>query len=208
MKKSISISRTAHYYIQEPENQVKKVLFIIHGYAQLAGDFIKEFEYLKTSSTLVVAPEGLSKFYNKSRKPVANWMTSHEREDEIADYVKYLIAVEREIFTTYGNTEKIALGFSQGVSTLFRWLIASEYESTSIYACSGSIPPELNSSAVSTIKKSTIHYSYGNNDGLQPIESAIKQINFLKSLSLIVSAHPFNGGHEVSNETKSLIENT
>lgn len=206
MKKSISISRTAHYYTQEPKLQIEKVLFVIHGYAQLASDFIKEFDYLKSSAILVVAPEALSKFYNKSRKPVANWMTSHEREDEIADYVKYLIAVEREIFTTYGKTEKIALGFSQGVSTLFRWLIASEYESTAIFACSGSIPPELNTSDVSTIKNSIINYSYGYNDGLQSIESAQKQINFLKSLSLTVNEQPYKGGHEVSEETKAMIK--
>jgi len=206
MKKSISISKTAHYYIQEPELQIEKVLFVIHGYAQLASDFINEFESLKSSAILVVAPEALSKFYNKARKPVANWMTSHEREDEIEDYINYLMALEEEIFNEYGKLEKSALGFSQGVSTLFRWLIASKYKSTQIFACSGSIPPELTTSDVSTIKSSIINYSYGDNDGLQSIESARKQINFLKSLSLNVIEQQYIGGHEVSEETMSMIK--
>ena len=208
MKKSISISKTAHYYIQEPELQVEKVIFVLHGYAQLASDFIKEFQDLKSSSILVVAPEALSKFYNKNRKPVANWMTSHEREDEIEDYISYLLAVEKEVFEKYGQLEKLALGFSQGVSTLFRWLTSSEYETTNIFACSGSIPPELTAEKVSAIKNSSINYSYGDNDGLQSIESALKQINFLNSLSLKVNVLPFKGGHEIPNETMLAIKDT
>jgi len=205
MKKSIQISRTAHYYYQKPELEVDKVLFILHGYAQLASDFIQEFEFLKSTSILVVAPEAISKFYNKKHQPVANWMTSHKREDEIKDYVNYLNSVERNIFKEFGTKEKLVLGYSQGVSTLFRWLIHSNYKASQIYACSGSIPPELTTDDTKAFQKSRINYYYGDNDGLLSVKAAIKQIDFLNSLLLDVNAVPFKGRHEISDITKSDI---
>lgn len=206
MKKSIKVSKTAHYYYQIPEKEVKKILFVLHGYAQLASDFIKEFDYLKSSSILVVAPEALSKFYNKHHQPVANWMTSYEREDEIEDYITYLKRVEAEIFEEFGTKEKLALGFSQGVSTLFRWLKHTEVKAAQIYACSGSIPPELTLDDAKAFQKSQITYYYGDNDRLLPVKSALKQIDFLNSLSVQLTAVAFSGRHEISAITKSDIE--
>ena len=63
--------------------QIKTLIqscMFFHGYAQLASIFITEFDYLKESNVLVIAPEGLSLFYGRERTPVSSWMTSHERK--------------------------------------------------------------------------------------------------------------------------------
>ncbi len=203
MKKTIEIKRTAHYYLQIPTKPIGQILFILHGYAQLASDFIQEFDFLKDSNTLVVAPEALSKFYNKERKAVANWMTSHERDDEIKDYINYLKAIEVELMKKHPTALKKVLGFSQGVSTLFRWSIKSEYKTNSIYACSGSIPTELNKISLGLIKSTPINYYYGTKDGLLPIDKAKRQISFLEQIGLDVHPIAFEGGHEISKNTKS-----
>jgi hypothetical protein len=60
---------------------------VTHGYGQLAKTFIRRFEPIMDAQTLVVAPEGLSRFYwgGFDGPVVASWMTREDRLDEIAD---------------------------------------------------------------------------------------------------------------------------
>lgn len=204
MKKTITVERTAHYHLIEPEGEVKHILFALHGYAELAQDFIKNFDALKESNTVVIAPEGLSKFYNKYRKVAASWMTSHEREDEIKDYLNYLNKLYTSIQSDYPNATLSLLGFSQGVSTVFRWAaLLNQKTNFSLYACSGSVPPELNiyDFKASGVKK--VHYYYGDDDKLLPVEKAKNQVELIRELGLELDEHPFEGRHEVS---QSCIE--
>lgn len=196
MKKEISTKRTAHYYMQLPDSKVKFVLYAIHGYAQLAKDFLKSFKALKSSSILVVAPEALSKFYNKSGAPVANWMTSHERESEIQDYVFYLNQLQKEINRQIGKKPLAILGFSQGVSTAFRWAAQLEYAPKTIFAVCGSVPPELKTNDFES-KLLQIRYYYGNRDKLLKVEQAKKEVEKIKTLGLPTQSFEFNGRHEV-----------
>ncbi len=195
MKKTILIKRTAHYYIQEPKNKVKSLLIVIHGYGQLARDFINEFRTLEDSNTLVVAPEALSKFYNKERQPVANWMTSHERLDEIKDYCYYLDDLFNELNSNYSFGKIGVLGFSQGTSTALRWA-TRQNNIANLYLCSGSIPPELQASDFN--KHATIiKFYYGNQDKLFKEIRAEEEVQKLKKLRLQSEVFPFVGRHEV-----------
>jgi predicted esterase len=206
MKKSITVQRQAHYYLSSPTKPVRSILFVLHGYAQLAGEFINEFHYLQDSSTLVVAPEALSKFYNRERKAVANWMTSHERIDEIEDYVNYLNQLYQKITSSNLNVAVGVLGFSQGVSTLFRWLCHTPNKATVIFACSGSIPPELNEKDFSGLSDARIFYFYGSQDRLLPVDKAQEQVTVLKRFHTgKVSPIEFAGRHIVSEETHQCI---
>ena len=79
---------TAHYYtIGTPSDKIKRVFFVLHGYGQLASQIIHKFDAVM-EDTLIVAPEGLSRFYwNESKGIVgASWMTKKDRLDEIEDY--------------------------------------------------------------------------------------------------------------------------
>lgn len=202
MKHTLEIRRKAHYFIQKPDGEIRSVLYVIHGYGQLAEDFIEEFSFLKKTNTLVVAPEAISKFYNKERKAVANWMTSHERLDEIDDYISYLNQLENTVIDQYGILPAGVLGFSQGVSTALRWVAANQVRYNCFYACSGSIPPELKSTSFEDALEKGFYYYYGDKDRLLSIENAKKQFGLLCDLGLKVHPMSFHGVHEISQETR------
>lgn len=196
MKKQILTERTAHFHLQFPDKPIKAILYVIHGYGQLAKDFLKEFEFLKSSNALIVSPEALSKFYNKNGDAVANWMTSHERESEIRDYLFYLNRLQEKIREDFGNLKTGILGYSQGASTAFRWAANLKQQADVFYACSGTIPPEIEAKEVKQWK-SQLYFYYGNNDRLFKIEKAKQQMEKLKELKIPYQSFEFAGKHEI-----------
>lgn len=129
----IKVGRTARYYmLGEPGEKTRDVWFVCHGYNQLAGDFIREFEAIADPSRVIVAPEALSRYYLATgpgfhaaeAKIGATWMTRADRDAEIADYVAYLDDLYDEIFTRARRSEVsvTVVGFSQGGATANRWL--------------------------------------------------------------------------------------
>ena len=75
---NIKIEKTARYYSLGDFNEKTEAVWIVcHGYAQLASDFIKDFEPLANETTVIIAPEALSRFYTKGffGKVGATWMT-------------------------------------------------------------------------------------------------------------------------------------
>jgi predicted esterase len=129
----IEVRRTARYYtIGDPGPDTRDVWFVCHGYGQLAGHFIREFESIADGSRLIVAPEALSRYYlstapafhSASSTTGATWMTRDDRETDIADYVAYLDTLYDAVFTQVrreGATVTV-VGFSQGGATANRWL--------------------------------------------------------------------------------------
>ncbi len=118
------IERTAHVYsLGELSGETTDVWIVFHGYGQLASRIIKKFNHLELDNAYILAPEGISKFYFK-RDPLilgASWMSKQHREDEIEDYLKYIDAVYDSLPTS--NTWRLnVLGFSQGCTTMLRWL--------------------------------------------------------------------------------------
>ncbi len=207
MKKSLLIKRTAHYHIQEGKS-ADHILYIIHGYGQLASEFIEEFKCLKDQAVVVIAPEAISKFYNKDRKAVANWMTSHEREDEIIDYINYLNDLHQKISNTYQAKDYSILGFSQGTSTALRWMKATDLAFKNAYICSGSIPPEIKNGDLDKQSACHFNYFYGDNDRFIDEEKAAALMNNFQSLVKNLKVVPFHGKHIVSEECKDqIIEN-
>jgi len=196
MLKKLQVRKTAHYYVQNPTEKVTSILYVLHGYGQNADAFLKEFTILKDYGVLVIAPEALSKFYNKKGDAVSNWMTSRNRLDEIADYKQYLNQL-REDVEQKELTKNIAfLGFSQGVSTCLRWLSLYQ-DSINCFLCSGSVPPELSQGDFKEVKH-RIHYFFGDDDPLLTLNNAKNQVEQIASLGQELTPHPFKGSHEIS----------
>jgi predicted esterase len=123
----IEVLRSARYFtLGEPGPDLRQVWIVCHGYGQPASQFIKYFRALDDGTRLVVAPEGLSRFYhnNTSGTVGASWMTKEDRLSEIVDYVRYLGALHDHLFESVprGAIELHVLGFSQGAATVCRWL--------------------------------------------------------------------------------------
>jgi predicted esterase len=123
----IAVTRTARYFtLGKLNDQTKRVWFVLHGYGQLAEYFIRKFDVLNDGSTLIVAPEALSRFYVNGNfdRVGASWMTRETRESEVDDYVAYLESVRKSVFQEHSsdNLQLSVLGFSQGAATACRWL--------------------------------------------------------------------------------------
>jgi predicted esterase len=203
MKKSISVRRTASYQFIPAQNS-KHLLYLIHGYGQLAEEFVKDFKTLEGKIN-IIAPEALSRYYNKKGKPVASWMTSHEREAEMGDYVNYLNDLHQLVCSEKKYEKVHLLGYSQGVSTAMRWLANCHEYFSDIYLCSGSIPPELDRNDLKMHLKTNFHYFYGDSDPLLSASKAEQQIDKLKALVDQVNPHQFSGGHIISESCIDLI---
>src|SRR5438445_8877211 len=98
----LAVAKTARYYsLGEPGPATRQLWFVCHGYGQLAGRFLRHFEPLDDGSRVIIAPEGLSRFYLSEspaeRRVGASWMTREDRLVEIGDYVRYLDAVHDHV---------------------------------------------------------------------------------------------------------------
>lgn len=146
-KHELEIRKTARYFtLGEVNAQVEEVWFICHGYAQLATEFLASFAVLEKPGRLLVAPEGLHRFYAKGGggKVAASWMTSEDRLSDIADYIAWLDAVAADITSKIPSRARIIVfGFSQGAAAVSRWLAAGNTAANDLVLWCGFFPPDL-----------------------------------------------------------------
>lgn len=144
MKGLITASKTYRYYTHGNPEKASKLLYVLHGYGQLAEYFIRKFHFL-SDDYFIVAPEGMHRFYTKgtSGRVGASWMTSADREMDIKDNINWLNQLDAEINTKYAIKEKILLGFSQGGSTAIRQHFYGAFQANHLVIWAGSFPPEM-----------------------------------------------------------------
>lgn len=123
----VHVPRTARYFtLGAGGADTREVWFVCHGYGRLAHEFLREFHVLDDGTRLLVAPEGLSRFYTDHPRQVvgASWMTREDRLAEITDYVKYLDTVYEHVFRSVprSSVTVLVLGFSQGAAAAARWI--------------------------------------------------------------------------------------
>ena len=198
----IQVTRAARYYtIGEINGSTQKIWFVLHGYGQLAGDFIELFEQVVDNNAFIIAPEGLSRFYQEGGygKVGANWMTKEDRENEISDYVNYLDELYKQIISTH-HIEQVkinALGFSQGAATLSRWAELGKSKLNKLIFWAGELAKDVEYKA---IKENEIHLVFGNNDTIFPGEFYKTQEELLDKFGVKYNTHIFEGGHEVNHK--------
>src|SRR6266496_1490508 len=167
----LTVSRTARYFtLGRPD---REVWFVLHGYGQLAARFLRHFEPLDDATRLIVAPEGLSRFYltedPAERRVGASWMTREDRLAEIEDYVQYLDAVYAEVFGFLDRAlvTAHALGFSQGASTVSRWVALGKAKIDRLILWGGEFPPDLDltlDTTVGRLRAARLALVYGRSD--------------------------------------------
>lgn len=145
-EETLNITKTARYFTVGSPEKARYFWIVFHGYGQLARYFINNFTHLDPDEHYVVAPEGLNRFYLEgfSGRIGATWMTRESRLTDIEDYVKYIDAVyERAVLSKKRGAEVIALGFSQGVATVARWVAYGQFTPDRLMLWAGSFPPDL-----------------------------------------------------------------
>ncbi|MFT6165953.1 MAG: putative esterase [Vicingaceae bacterium] len=206
MKHKLIVNRTAHYYHEPAEGPTKGIIIAIHGYAQLASVFIKDFKELSSYGYAVYAPEAFSKFYNRDRKPVASWMTLHEREDEVGDYSEYLEKLMLLIIEKNPSTPIHLVGFSQGVSTVLRWYASSTTLAVTVHLIAGSIPEELSLDNLKQLTANRYYYYHGTKDRLVKENQVHDYLNQLTAIGIDYNTISFDGRHEVPKELIELFK--
>lgn len=210
ISKNISVKRTARYFVSNEKKNPKTLLFVLHGYGMPARHFLQEFNELDNENTLIVSPEGLSRFYTKGfyGNIGASWMTSEERENEIEDYVNYLDEVYKEVLSPLETKpEKIVfLGFSQGGATVTRWTVKGKSAADVLIIHSSDIPKDIDFKTMKEkSEKMKIHCVYGNEDKAVRKENFESSVNLLKEKNVNFARHIFKGGHSVNIETIKKI---
>jgi predicted esterase len=203
-KHYLTVPKTARYFtLGNLDNNTKYIWIVIHGYAQTADAFLNSFDCLGNEH-FVIAPEGLNKFYSRgfSGSPVASWMTSLERENEITDYTNYLnLLTESLNLSSYSNAKQIVLGFSQGVSTQTRFLNVSDIKFDYSVMIAGEIGKEFQEKLPSKTKETNSLYLVGDNESILKPEKIEAHKLLFKDVNCVFKT--FEGKHEVN---KSAID--
>jgi predicted esterase len=208
----LTVARTARYYtLGEPR---RAVWIVAHGYGELAAAFAARFAPVDDGTRLIVAPEGLSRFYHAAVAPPAtsvpgpvsptagavgaSWMTREDRESEIADQVVYLDAVHDAIFARVPRDaiRLTVLGFSQGVATVSRWLTRSRVRVDRLVCWAGIIPDE----AMAQLHGVPLTMVAGSRDVFAPPARVAEIEAQLVAAGLPFRQLSFTGGHRLDDD--------
>lgn len=203
IEKHIKVERTAQYYtLGNDIKTASHIWYVFHGYGQLASRIIRKFDQLNLDEHFIIAPEGLSKFYF-SRNPTvmgASWMTSHQRLSEIEDYLKYLDKIYLDIEALMSKGQKVnVLGFSQGSSTMWRWIAHHRPELHSICVWAGEYPPDIEYSSMTDYLADIGHkyYCLGDQDEFITDQMYAKLKAFADDQHLDFDLKKFSGKHKI-----------
>lgn len=204
--RKIVVPRTARYMILgDPGPAIRRVWFVCHGYGQLAADFIDSFRVLNDGSQLVVAPEGLSRFYMHGGKGRvgASWMTREDRNSEISDYIEYLDRVYREVMNPLladnPNPVRVEiLGFSQGTATAWRWAVSCDVTFHRLILWGGDVPGDCDwDKARKRLQSRELLLVAGESDPLLKPDVLGLQVKTLARQGITVPVKTFPGGHNI-----------
>lgn len=207
MEHNVQFQFQARYYKSAPiTNQTRQVWFVLHGYGQLAQYFIRKFSVLSEHNIVVIAPEGLSRFYiepiegtgRKSNRVGASWMTKENRETDIANYMEYLNTVyQRELNGV--PVPKTLLGFSQGSATASRWMLSDMVDFDRLILWSGIFPPDINfGSGRQIFARKEVRLVYGTRDPFLTDERFVEMDMISKKLGTEVNPLTFDGAHDIN----------
>ena len=205
----LRVQRTARYYTlggDSPER--RSIWFVLHGYGQLAGEFVRYFGDLAAPDALIVAPEALNRFYLVSvdktparDRPVgATWMTREDRASDIADYVEYLDVLYDEVIGTGASPDVgiNVIGFSQGAATATRWITHTNRRLDRLVLWGGLLPPETEVTPGHALRRARLTFVVGSRDQYVTEASLAGERARLDTVGLPYDVIQFDGGHAVN----------
>jgi predicted esterase len=199
---NIETTKTARYYSLGSFQRVNELWICLHGYAHRAESFIENFSPITTDDRLIIAPEGLSRFYTRGFGGTVgvSWMTREDRENEIKDYVVYLEKLYKEVLAKCSSKPNriVLFGFSQGVPAILRTIAETGIQGDEIVMWSGDVPRDLNFEAFTLSTTNTRNWLlYSQTDPLVKQEIYLETETLLKSHSIAYQVLHFEGGHEI-----------
>lgn len=214
-----STRRSARCAVRGPSDPaaVRDVWIVLHGYGQLATDFAAIFgpSNIDDGTRLIVAPEGLSRFYD-SRSDVAahadapvgaSWMTREDRTFEMADQLEWLQLVAAEFVKEplAPSVPVTVLGFSQGAAAASRWVASGRVKASRLVCWGSSLPPELDLGPDSPLRASQLYFVIGERDRFSTQERIDTELARFAAAGLPHTFLRFNGGHRLDDATLKTI---
>jgi predicted esterase len=199
-----------------PGPHVRELWIVLHGYGQLAQEFLEDFRPIAAPHRLIAAPEALSRFYREAMSaaiqqdsPVgASWMTREDRGAEIEDYVKYLDAVHRELLARGVPSDGAlnVLGFSQGVATAVRWAALGTRAPNRLILWAGSFPDDVDFAVHGErLAAARPVLVFGEHDSFVTSERLQAGLERLTAGHIPAQIVRFNGGHRLDNEVLATL---
>ncbi len=204
----ISVRRTARYWTSGNSDDPEEVWFVLHGYKQLAGRFLRRFEAIDDGRRLIVAPEGLSRFYvgresgrhGQDSLVGATWMTREDRHHEIGDYVEYLDLLAGEVCDplTGPPARIVVLGFSQGVATATRWMVHGVTRTSQLILWGDFTPPDLDTVRAADVLTSVdVVMVRGQEDRALSEDLAAEEAARLAAAGIVYRTIAYPGAHDI-----------
>ena len=199
------VTRTARYYqLGELSGSTRRIWFVCHGYGQLAAYFARHFAFLTETdpATVVIAPEGLSRFYLQGNggRVGASWMTRDGRLHEIEDHINFLNQLAAKVLAECpADVAVTVLGFSQGTATVSRWLARAPFRPAQLILWAGGFPDDLASGeAKELLHGLPLTVVVGTDDEYISTEQAAQQIIRLQQTGGTPALVTFAGKHELN----------
>ena len=201
---SLVVSRHARVGVVGDPGGAREVWLILHGYGMLARGILHWFRGAERSDRLLVAPEGLSRFYielGHARRAVgASWVTREDLANELEDQFEYVERVVRELIPPTLPLQ--VHGFSQGVSVGARWCVRTTRPVSRLVCWAGAMPEDVGAADLKRVlRHEPLHLVVGDRDSRVPPARVEADAERLRSGGLAVEVDRFNGGHWVDEAT-------
>jgi len=187
-----------------------EVWFALHGFGQLAGQFIHDFAAAVRPGRVVIAPEGLNHFYtdHRGKKVGATWMTSEDRDAEIGDYVRYLDQVSDRFLSGLSAPRIEIHGFSQGTATAARWVSLGRIRASRLVLWGGELPPDPPvESVVDRLNAADLHLVMGDRDEYYSRDRVEQGLERLDAAGVHYTMRWFEVGHVVDGRVLEVLAN-
>lgn len=191
-----TIATTTHgrYLVAGPATAPAGLLVGFHGYAETAAVHLEALGAIRgTNRWVVVAVQGLHRFYTRDQRVVASWMTSEDRELAIADNLDYARRVVADVATGGGVRHPLVfVGFSQGGAMAYR--AASSLGADGLIVLAADLPPDVASLPDLTLPPVLI--GRGTADTWYTADKHGADVQTLERRGVPVRSCVFEGGHE------------
>jgi predicted esterase len=208
--------RTGRCAVRGPDDpaKVRELWIVLHGYGQLASGFVGGFGAVDDGTRLIVAPEGLSRFYD-ARTPLAkhaeaevgaSWMTREDRAEEIEDQMHWL----GQVLETYRARVPPAvtltlLGFSQGAAAASRWVARGAVSPEHLICWGASLAPEVDLRPEAPLAQTRCTVVIGDRDIFVSTERIEAERARLDAAGFAYVFERFAGGHRLDDVTLARV---
>ena len=214
----LPVRRTARLALMgTPGPHIRELWYVLHGYGQLAPEFLAGCGAIADDTRLLVAPEALSRFYEgdlatrmhqKDPRVGASWMTREDRLTDIADNMAYLDAVHTHVSRSLDDARPpvTVLGFSQGAATSTRWVASGSCDVARHLVWGAAMAHDVDlTDPESPLRRPETVLVVGKMDHFAPPRAVTAELARLAAARFPVRNVSFDGGHRLDDDTLRAI---